>query len=209
MRTIVYVFAAAVLAVAVSGAASAEDSARAAELYELCTQCHGAAGEGSPMALAPAIAGLGQWYVELQLDNFRQGYRGLHPDDVGGLRMYPMSQAIRSDQDAKLLAAYVANLPPVTPTPMVDGDPERGKKLYVTCSACHGAKAEGIEAMGGPRLTGTSDWYLLTQLHNYKAGIRGTHPGDAAGARMRPMSLTLVDDQAMKDVVAYITSLRD
>jgi len=192
------------------GVASSEevDMDRAAELYELCVQCHGEDGGGSPLALAPAIAGLSRWYVELQLGNFQHGFRGMSPKDVGGLRMYPMSLAVKKEEDVQALAAYVASLPPVYPEPEVHGgDASRGKQLYVTCQACHGAQAEGMEAVGGPNLRVSSDWYLLKQLQNYKQGIRGTNPGDAAGMRMRPMSMTLADDQAMKDVVAYIMTL--
>ena len=32
-------------------------------------------------------------------------------------------------------------------------------------------------------------------------------PGDASGALMRPMSMTLPDEQAMHDVIAYIKTL--
>ena len=160
------------------------------------------------MALAPAIAGLDGWYVELQLDNFRHGFRGMNPDDVGGLRMYPMSLAIRSEEDVASLAAYVSSLPPTDSVPQLEGgDAVRGKQLYVTCQACHGPDGTGIQALGGPSLVVSSDWYLLQALEKFKAGIRGTNPGDVAGMRMRPMSMTLPDDQAMKDVVAYIMTL--
>ena len=56
-----------------------------AEQFELCAQCHGAAGEGNPVVLAPAIAGLQSWYVTAQLTKFRSGLRGTHPEDVAGL----------------------------------------------------------------------------------------------------------------------------
>jgi hypothetical protein len=48
---------------------------------------------------------------------------------------------------------------------------------------------------------------MLTQLSNFKAGIRGAVPEDASGATMRPMAMTLADEQAMKDVIAYILTL--
>ena len=53
-----------------------------AELFELCVQCHGSVGQGSQLALAPAIAGLSEWYVKAQLEKFKAGHRGLHPDDL-------------------------------------------------------------------------------------------------------------------------------
>lgn len=209
MRTTqVFLAAFAMVAVLATAGAGRADAERGAELYQLCEQCHGERGEGSRLALAPAIAGLGDWYVRLQLDNFRHGFRGLSPDDVGGLRMYPMSLAIRSDEDLESLAAYVSSLPSADPEPqLVGGDPERGKQLYVTCQACHGPDGSGMQAVGGPNLVVSSDWYLLEALEKYKAGIRGTNPGDVAGMRMRPMSMILPDAQAMKDVVAYIMTL--
>ena len=36
--------------------AFAADSARGADLYNLCAMCHGTAGEGNSLALAPAIS---------------------------------------------------------------------------------------------------------------------------------------------------------
>lgn len=187
-----------------SFAAAEEDGA---ELFDLCMQCHGSAGQGIPLALAPSIAGLQEWYVKAQLQKFRAGVRGLHPDDRAGLRMYPMSQAIRNDAQLEALAAYVAQLPPQKPESTLDGDPTRGKALYVTCAACHGQNGEGLAPLEAPSLTHASDWYLLTQLKHFKDGIRGTNPGDTSGARMRPMAMVLADEQAMKDVIAYVTTL--
>jgi cytochrome c oxidase subunit 2 len=65
-----------------------------------------------------------------------------------------------------------------------------------------------VEAMNGPRLTGQYDWYLIRQLQNFKAGIRGSDPKDNYGAQMRPMTMTLADEQQVKDVVAYIQTLK-
>ena len=50
---------------------------------------------------------------------------------------------------------------------------------------------EGNQALNGPPLAGMSDWYLLTPLQKFKAGVRGTNPKDPTGALMRPMSLML------------------
>lgn len=209
MRTTQILLAAAALCVAtaVPGAALADEE-RGRSLFPLCGQCHGDAGQGDRLALAPAIAGLSPWYVELQLDNFRKGIRGKHPGDVAGLRMYPMSLSIRSDEDVESLAAYVSSLPPADlPQEIEGGDAERGKQLYATCQACHGADGKGMQAVGGSNLVVSSDWYLLEALEKYRAGIRGTNPGDVAGMRMRPMSMILPDEQAMKDVIAYIMTL--
>jgi cytochrome c oxidase subunit II len=87
------------------------------------------------------------------------------------------------------------------------GDAERGKTLFATCGACHGANGEGLEALNAPKLAGQEEWYIVRQLQNFKNGVRGNNPKDTYGMQMAPMAQTLVDDQAMQDVAAYIRSL--
>ncbi len=195
-------------AVALAGAASAQDLARGKELFELCAQCHGPRGEGNQLVLAPSIAGLPTWYVVEQVTKFKSGLRGVHPDDVAGLRMHPMGRALKSDEEIQAVAAYVESMPRANPKPVLEGgDPQRGAALYAPCIACHGANADGNQALWAPRLQGANDWYLLSSLRRYKAGIRGTNPLNANAQIMRGMAGTLVDEQAMKDVVAYIMTL--
>jgi len=189
--------------------ASAQDPVdRGRELFALCTQCHMSDGRGSHLALAPAIAGLPQWYVISQLHKFRAGQRGAHFDDIAGMRMRPMSLALKDDSDVTAVAAYVASLPAIVPAPaLTGGDAAKGQALFAPCAACHAPDGSGNEAVFGPPLKHASDWYLLTQLANFRGGVRGMKPGDTSGALMRPMSLTLADEQAMRDVIAYITTL--
>ena len=52
------------------------------------------------------------------------------------------------------------------------------------------------------------DWYIARQLKNFKKGIRGSHEKDIYGQQMRPMSMSLVDETAIKNVAAYISSLK-
>lgn len=187
------------------------DLARGEQLYALCAQCHGVAGGGNSAALAPAIANLPQWYLETQLKKFKSGVRGLHPEDTGGLRMYPMSQWLREDADLVSVAAYVASLPRVHPEDEIEsaGDAARGQGYYAVCSACHGANGKGSQPMGAPPLVGLSDWYIQSTLKKFKAGIRGSGPGDALGSAMMGMASTLPDDQAILDVIAHLESLRE
>ncbi len=178
------------------------------ELYASCVQCHGENGEGDPKVGAPAIAGLERWYVKRQLRHFKRGYRGFHPEDIGGKKMQPMARAMDTDQKVDLVAAYVAAMPAVDPPPTLEGgNVETGKIYFAVCVQCHGEDGGGNILEFGPPLAGASDWYLLTQLQNFKAGIRGTHPEDVTGAKMRPFSMTLPNEQAMKDVIAYIRTL--
>ncbi|MCC6765393.1 MAG: cytochrome c [Deltaproteobacteria bacterium] len=198
-----------VLAVAGGDAtpAAAGDLSRGAAHYRLCAACHGDQGAGDPSRGAPAIAGLPPWYVEAQLKKFRAGQRGYTPGDDTGLQMRPMASALRTDEDVAGVAAYVASLPPTPHPATVTGDAARGQGLFAPCSACHGPDGRGNEALKGPQLAGQADWYLLAQLGKFKSGARGAHKDDATGAQMRAMASTLVDEQAMLDVVAYVRTL--
>ena len=191
------------------GSARAQGTARGETLFEICATCHGEYGEGIRLFAAPAIAGMGQWYIQAQLEKFRTGARGAHPDDVEGLRMRPMSRTLRTEEDVAEVAAYVASLSAVSLPRSLEGDPQKGKVLYTTCATCHGANGEGNRQLFGPSVNRTSDWYLLEQLKKYKSGVRGGNPKDTTGIMMRPMALVLPDEQAMQDVVAYMMTLAD
>ena len=204
MRAIPFLLALAALAAAPL-AAAADDRGR--ELFQLCAQCHGPDGGGNPMALAPAIAGMDEWYVKAQLQKFRSGARGTHFDDLAGMRMRPMALSLLDDENVAAVAAYVSSLPHTQPKATLGGDAARGQALYAPCAACHGPDGAGIQALNGAPLRGSSDWYLLRQIQNFRSGVRGTKPEDTSGALMRPMSLTLPDEQAIIDVIAYIATL--
>jgi cytochrome c553 len=208
-RASVALLAVAFLAVASAGSARADDElARGKQLFALCQQCHGSNAGGMKLSLAPSIAGMGSWYVHSQLSKFRDGQRASVFDDVTGMRMRPMARWLHGEDDVKAAAAYIASLPPVRPDPtLTGGDAKTGAELYATCSGCHGAQGEGVEAVGAPPLSHSSDWYLYSSLKNFKQGIRGSDPRDAQGAAMRGMSMLLADDQAIKDVIAYIMTL--
>jgi cytochrome c553 len=93
------------------------------------------------------------------------------------------------------------------PPALAQGDAERGKVLYAVCATCHGDNAQGMPDMNGPALAGREGWYLRRQLQNFKSGARGSDSRDIYGLQMAPMAQLLQDDQAIADVVAYITSL--
>lgn len=189
------------------GRAAGQGEGRPAVVFaDNCGVCHGPQGEGRPDIQAPAIAGLPVWYVKAQLGKFRDGIRGAHADDVEGLRMRPMSRTIVAE-DVDPVAAYVAALPAVPPDTTLHGNAEAGKALYATCAACHGPDGKGMEALNAPPIAQLDDWYLATQIHKFKSGVRGANPKDVTGAQMRPMAATLKDDQAVADVVAHLRSL--
>jgi cytochrome c oxidase subunit 2 len=178
-------------------------------LYASCVSCHGVQGEGRKDYGAPSIAGLPRWYVESQLKKFRTGLRGAHPDDVEGLRMRPMSRQMMSDFEVAEVSRFVAELKAArAPATIEGGNVEAGKAAYALCTACHGPQGLGNEAPKAPPIVGQHDWYLLSSLQKFKSGVRGTAPGDQWGSTMRPMAMTLADEQAMKNVVAYVGSLK-
>jgi len=181
--------------------------ARGEALFDTCVPCHGASGAGNQALGAPAIAGLPRWYLEAQLQSFQAGHRGGTPFDTTGIRMKSMSWSLDLAGDLESVAEYVAGLAPTDPAPSLEGgDPQAGHATYQVCAACHGPDAKGNEAMHAPPLAGQSDWYLLRQLHKFKAGWRGANPADTWAATMRPNALML-DDATMANVVAYIQTL--
>ena len=93
-------------------------------------------------------------------------------------------------------------------TTLAAGDAAKGKALYSVCAACHGANGEGQEALNAPKLAGQQDWYVIRQLQNFKAGIRGANPKDTNGMTMAPMAQTLPNEQAIADVAAFIKTLK-
>lgn len=205
-----FALAGSVLVLALSGCRpdGAKKTLPGNELFAACVSCHGTDGYGQEKIAAPAIAGLPAWYVEAQLVKFRSGIRGAHPDDLEGLRMRPMSRQMQDDGEIKAVSAYVESMPAKKQAATVTGgDAAAGAAAYAVCLACHGPDGKGNPALKAPPIAGQYDWYLISQLHKFKAGIRGTNPKDITGGQMRPMSMTLADDQAIKNVVAHISTL--
>jgi cytochrome c oxidase subunit 2 len=122
--------------------------------------------------------------------------------------MAPMVATLVDDAAMDNVVAYIKTLPDNPAPPTLAKATTNGQKLYANCAACHGADGLGIQATNAPRLTGMSDWYLVTQLKNFKQGIRGAHPKDMYGLQMVDMAQILADDQATSDLVAYINDVR-
>ena len=89
-----------------------------------------------------------------------------------------------------------------------EGDPVKGKSIYAACTACHGQNGEGLQTTNSPRLSGLLDSYLIGQLQKFRSGLRGADPQDIFGAQMIPFAKALPDEQAILDVVAYISTLK-
>ena len=201
-------FAALMLVAAAQFGSVAHADSRGEQLYRNCVICHGPDGQGIELQLAPALTGLSEKYMVEQLKKFKNGTRGAHHEDVAGLRMLPMAQTMVTEEDMQAVAKYIISLgSKKVPATVEGGDAAKGQALYATCLACHGPDGKGIEATGAPNLTNQHDWYLLTQIKHFKSKIRGYDPSDIGAMQMYPMMQLLADEQAMKDVVAYIQTL--
>jgi len=188
---------------------AAGDAAKGKARYAVCVACHGADGGGNKALNAPKIAGQEAWYLERQLKNFKAGIRGADPKDKYGMQMRPMALTLANEQAIADVVKYVSGMPeqePVAKT--VKGDIAAGKTAYMICQACHGPTGGGNQALNSPRLTGLQDWYIVRQLENFKAGTRGTKSGDTYGMQMRPMAMTLANDEAINNVAAFIATLK-
>ena len=180
------------------------------EYYKLCATCHGPEGEGNRGLKAPRLTHLQPDYIVTQLRNFRAGIRGGKGTREPAQRMRPMAMGLPDDQSMEDVARYITTLPGGRPPAAVNGDAAMGADYFNQfCGACHGRFAEGNLLMTAiaPTLAGASDWYLVTQLRAFRAGIRGVHENDKGGRQMRPMSLLLPDEKAIEDVVTFIYSL--
>ena len=186
----------------------AGDPAAGQALYAVCSACHGAQGEGNPALNAPKLSGQGDWYLKRELQNFKSGARGAHEKDVFGKMMAPMAATLADGAAIDNVVAYIKTLPDNPAPATVTGNAKNGEDTYLVCGTCHGADGRGIAATNAPRLKGMSDWYLVTQLRNFKQGIRGAHPKDAYGPQMASLAMILADDRAANDLVAYINTIK-
>ncbi len=190
-------------------ASAAGDATKGKAAYAVCAACHGANGMGNKALNAPKIAGQEPWYLERQLKNFKGGIRGAHPKDPYGMQMRPMALILANDQAVSDMAAFLSSMPvSKSSESTVKGDATAGKASYMICQTCHGPKGGGNKALNSPKLTGLQDWYIVRQLKNFKAGIRGTKSGDLFGMQMRPMAMTLANDEAINNVAAYIATFK-
>ncbi|HWJ06656.1 MAG TPA: c-type cytochrome [Steroidobacteraceae bacterium] len=78
--------------------------------YTTCGYCHGARGQGSWSTNAPPLAGRSDWYLARQLQQFREGHRGRHPQDFHGAQMARMSTVVPDGAPTLDLLAYINTL---------------------------------------------------------------------------------------------------
>ena len=181
------------------------DAAAGAALYQTCSACHGANGEGNQALNSPKLTGQEDWYLTRQLHYFKSGVRGTAENDVFGKQMAPMAAILTNEKAIRDVVAYITSLPDKPAAHTVEGDASAGQDIYLTCGKCHGLNGEGNWALQAPKVAGMSDWYMATQLKNFKHGARGAHPDDSTGYQMTSMVLSLTEEK-VNDVVAYMNT---
>jgi len=86
------------------------DAERGRALYQTCSVCHGESGAGRWGTNAPRLAGMNDWYLERQLQYFKDGVRGSHPDDIYGDQMGLVANVLVADSAIKDVVAYINTL---------------------------------------------------------------------------------------------------
>ena len=89
------------------------DQERGQQLYaQTCLACHGETAMGNEALGSPRLAGMSDWYMVAQLEKFRTGYRGAHPDDEYGVQMAPFAKILPDDQSLLDVVSYINTLAP-------------------------------------------------------------------------------------------------
>lgn len=114
-----------------------------------------------------------------------------------------------TDSEIKQALDYLITLPALTHPTTLTGNAEKGRALYrENCMACHRFNAGGEVVFKSAPLAGLQDWYLLAQTEKFLKGIRGYHPKDEQGAKMRENLNLLTTRQELLDILAHIATLK-
>ncbi|MFL6603409.1 MAG: c-type cytochrome [Steroidobacteraceae bacterium] len=193
------------LPIALRGVASGytPNATRGEQIYVICDACHGPGAQGEERLQTPGLVGQPEAYLLRQLRNFRGGRRGGN-NDTEGQQMRQILEVVSREEDWQDVLRYIRSLPAQAPPATLHADIEKGRKLYVSCAACHGSRAEGNEALNAPPLRWLADWYIVRQLQKFRAGVRGAAADDAPGNQMRAISQKLRSDSDIAAVASYI-----
>jgi cytochrome c553 len=206
------------LLLAMCGLACAQNLEKGKEINSTCAGCHGEQGQGGSRGEYPRLAGQSAKFLEAQLKAFRNRTRVNIP-------MYPYTQERElPDEDIKDVAAYLASieLPTQWPVfkdtddaltrltltervmiiPRVAGNLANGEAVYQKkCAACHARNGTGQGTY--PMLVGQYTGYLKRQIEKYLANER-PHDDAVVGG-----TLTLLKEEDVQDVLAYLTSIQE
>ena len=168
----------------------------------VCAACHGADGN-STNAAWPSLAGQHASYTYKQLKDFKAGRR--NNASMTGM------VALLNDDDMKNLAAFYESQQPKTVA--FDGEMiEKGESIYrggitethvAACMGCHAPSGTGNGPAGWPSLKGQHPEYVVTQLQNFKQGLRVNDTG-----KMMRNVVVRMEEHEMKAVAAYIAGIQ-
>jgi cytochrome c553 len=172
---------------------------------QVCSTCHGVDGNSVSPAF-PRLAGQQAAYIVAQLSGFRGHQRS---DPAGSEYMWGLSKNLTDKQIAELGGYYSKQ---TARKDVVAIDPQQlaaGKKIFengvpeqnvIACMACHGPKAQGIEAF--PRLAYQHADYIVKQLNVFQ-NTQG-RPGTPMEAVVHPLT-----GENKEAVAAYLQSFPD
>jgi cytochrome c553 len=83
-----------------------------------------------------------------------------------------------------------------------------GKVLFASCDSCHGVNGEGRKEFAAPAIAGLPRWYVHSQVSKFRNGMRGAHPDDVEGLRMRPMSRQMMTEIEVETVSDYVAKMK-
>jgi cytochrome c553 len=141
----------------------------------VCSKCHGANGV-SISPLFPTLAAQLPGYIEAELKLFRLRARS---DPRARAIMWGISRGL-TDEQIKGVAQYFSTQPAVRGS--ASSNPalaEQGKVMYENgapdrdieaCTVCHGHSGEGVNTQ--PRLAGQHRDYVVTEMFQYRSGLR-------------------------------------
>lgn len=168
----------------------------------VCAACHGADGN-STNAAWPSLAGQHASYTYKQLKDFKAGRR--NNASMTGM------VALLNDDDMKNLAAFYESQQPKAVA--FDGEMiEKGESIYrggitethvAACMGCHAPSGTGNGPAGWPSLKGQHPEYVVTQLQNFKQGLRANDTG-----KMMRNIVVRMSDIEMQAVAAYIAGIQ-
>jgi cytochrome c553 len=177
----------------------------------MCGACHGADGNSAAGSF-PKLAGLGEKYLDKQLQDIKSGARPV-------AEMTGMLGAL-SDQDIADIAAYYASQ-----TRQLSGSQDNAKQLTLgekiyragnletgvpACTGCHSPAGNGNTPAGYPALGGQHAQYIARQLRAFRTGA---HDAEDPTARnndevkvMRSVAARM-NDQEIDALANYIAGL--
>ena len=197
------------LATAQSAPDGQQISTQGANGAPACVTCHGAKGEGNPVAGFPQLAGIGAAYLTEQLEAMANGSRvspvmaatakALNPAQRQAVAQY--YAALPSPLNLDRLAATAQH--PVKPDDIGAWLATRGAwdKNVPACNQCHGPGGIGVGA-NFPSLAGQPAAYIAGQLRAWRQGQRPPGP-----LGLMPAVATRLTDAEIDAVSAYYAGL--